>query len=76
MIVKDGELDLDAIAKLKEKYLGLSWDPSGHVIKYRLNVNLVPKVRGVRPDNAPNIIMENLGLPEFQKDKKMSGILI
>ena len=62
VMVRDGELDPDAIAKIKEKYLGLTWDPSSDVIKYRLNVNLVPKVRGVRPDNAPDITMENLDL--------------
>ena len=62
VMVRNGETDRDAIAKIKEKYLGLCWDPSRDVIKYKLNVNLVPKVRGVRPVNAPEITMENLEL--------------
>ena len=62
VMVRDGENDPDAIAKIKEKYLGLSWDPAADVIKYRLKVNLVPKVRKVRPGNAPDITLENIDL--------------
>ena len=62
VMVRNGETDLDAIAKIKQKYLGLCWDPTLDVIKYKMNVNLVPKIRGVRPENAPDITEENLEL--------------
>ena len=62
VMVRDGETDTDAIVKIKEKYLGLCWEPSSDVFKYKLNVNLVPKIRGVRPDNAPDITIRNLDL--------------
>ena len=62
VMVRDGETDTDAIVKIMEKYLGLCWKPSSDVFKYKLNVNLVPKIRGVRPDNAPDIAIKNLNL--------------
>ena len=62
VMVRNGETDKDAIAKIKQKYLGLCWDPEKDVIKYKLNVNLIPKIRGVRPDNAPDISVDNLEL--------------
>ena len=42
--------------------MGLTWDPATDVIKYKLNVNLVPKVRGVRPVTAPDITVDNMEL--------------
>ena len=60
VMVRDGETDPDAIAKIKSQYLGLNWDPTLDVFKYKLKVNLTPKVRGVRPGNPRDITMENL----------------
>ena len=60
MMVKNGETDPDAIAKIKEKYLGLNWIPPDDEFKYELTVNLTPKVRGVRPSNSLVITLSNL----------------
>ena len=60
VMVKNGETDPEAITKIKEKYLGLNWIPSDDVFKYKLNVNLTQKVRGVRPSNSLEITMSNL----------------
>ena len=60
VMVRDGEKDPAAIAKIKGQYLGLNWDPTTDTLKYKLKVNLTPKIRGVRPGNPPDITMENI----------------
>ena len=60
VMVRDGELDKVAIGKIKSQYLGLDWDPMKDKLRYKLKVNLTPKVRGVRPGNPKDITMENI----------------
>ena len=60
VMVRDGELDKVAIEKIKSQYLGLDWDPMKDKLRYKLKVNLTPKVRGVRPGNPKDITMENI----------------
>ena len=62
IMVRNGESDTDAIKKIKEKYLGLNWLPPSDVFMFRLEVNLNPKVRKVRPPNSPNITLDSLDL--------------
>ena len=62
IMVRDGETDPDAIAKIKDEYLGLNWSPSDDFLVYRINVNIVPKITKVRPADAPDLTIENIAL--------------